>query len=68
MRKTREEHYDMPVIQTDELLHTAARPFCDDDSCDCHEDPILIAEVNEDYQAGLLSAGDASRRVRGRTI
>ena len=42
--------------------------FCVDGSCGCHEDPDLIGEVNEMYQDGLLSADDATRRVRGWTL
>lgn len=48
--------------------HTESNPFCSDPTCGCHEDAELIAEVNDDYQEGLLSSDDATRIVNGQTI
>ena len=42
--------------------------FCNDGTCPCHDDPDLIADVNADYQAGLLSDEDATNITQGRTL
>ncbi len=63
-----EEYTVVPVIPVDYEVHTPERPFCDDPTCSCHDDPDAINEVNEDYQDGLLSAEDATRIVQGKTI
>ncbi len=59
----------IPAIpMKDDPIHTDANPFCPDDSCDCHEDDSLIAKVNEQYQAGLFTAQEATRFVGGKGL
>ena len=58
----------IPVIPTDAIEHTADHPFCWDETCYCHENEENIAQVNEAYQEGRISADDATRIVRGQTF
>ena len=49
--------------------HNTSYGFCPDDPvCPCHDDPDLIAGVNADYQAGLLSPEDATNITQGRVL
>ncbi len=61
-----EEYTVVPVIPVDYQYHTDAHPQCFDPDCDCKQE--RIAELNEDYQDGLLSAADATRIAQGKTI
>ena len=58
----------IPVIPVDELEHTPEKPFCWDSSCPCHEDPLLISEVNDAVQNGLMTPSEATGFVAGRGI
>jgi hypothetical protein len=61
----------IPVIPIEEgyLLHTPDKPFCPvDPACPCHEDPELLAEVNQFVQAGLMTPQEATDFVTGQTI
>ena len=50
-------------------VHDTSYHFCGiDPKCPCHENPILIGEVNTDYQDGLLTANEASDITRGWTL
>ena len=49
-------------------MHTATRPFCPDDSCPCHEDPALIADVQTLYQNGLVTSQEATRIIEGKSL
>lgn len=63
------EEYIYPILPgTDWREHTPECPFCGDMSCECHEDEELIGELNQQYQDGLVSADDADRIYRGKTI
>ncbi len=59
----------IPVIPVeDELLHTPEKPFCWDSACGCHEDELLLAEVAQAVQSGLLTPDEATDFVAGRTV
>ena len=54
------------VLVEDEPLHTLDHPFCAiDPRCGCHEDPLLIDEVAQAVNAGLLTPDEATRFVAG---
>ena len=56
-------HITLFVVMEDEDVHTDARPFCNDDSCPCHEDRDLMDEyIHDPLNAGLLSNAEAIRR------
>lgn len=56
------------VVPVDYQLHTPEKPFCYDESCLCHEDDLLIAEVSLHVQDGLLTPDEATDFVNGRGI
>ena len=56
----------IPVIPTDRLVHTDQQPRCHDPECPCHDK--LKQELQQLYQEGLVSAGDASRILEGRQV
>ncbi len=64
-----EDEYEVvpviPIVDADDIVHTADCPFCGDPTCSCHEDPDLIAEVAAQVEAGLLSPQEASDLVKG---
>ncbi len=57
----------VPVIASNGV-HTPENPFCVDPTCPCHEDQEAIGVINDAYQAGLVSADDATRIVQGKTL
>jgi hypothetical protein len=57
--------YTVPV---DYELHPPDKPFCYDQSCDCHEDDLLIAEVSLHVLDALLTPDEATDFVRGNGI
>jgi len=57
----------LPVF-VDELFHTDEHPFCSDRTCLCHEDPLLIAEVAEAVNEGLLTPDEATDFVAGKML
>jgi len=61
-----EEYTVVPIIPVDYQYHTDEHPQCFDPDCDCKQE--RIAELNEDYQDGLLSAADATRILQGKTV
>ncbi len=49
--------------------HTVDNPFCSaDPTCPCHDDPENIAEVDELYLEGLLTAQEATDTVNGKIL
>ena len=58
----------IPIIPVDFPLHTPELPFCYDESCGCHEDGLLIAEVAQHVRDGLFTPQEATDFVSGRTI
>ena len=56
------------VVPDEHPLHTPDHPFCSDDTCDCHEDQELLAEVNLQVQEGHLTPDEATAFVQGRTV
>jgi hypothetical protein len=57
------------VLMEDDLIHTSERPFCFiDDQCPCHEDPLLISEVEQAVLDGLLTPDEATNFVAGRLL
>lgn len=58
----------LPREEEDDLLHTPTDPFCQDPSCPCHEDPLLIAEVAAQVENGLLTPTEATRLVKGEML
>ncbi len=71
-KHTRDEDYEYTVMPnvppTQAIEHTPDRPFCNDPSCPCHEDPEAIGMVNQYYQDGLITADDATRTIKGKQI
>lgn len=57
-----------PAIPVDYTLHTEDRPFCGDPTCGCHNDPTLLYPLGEAFYHGLVSIGDVTNIVNGRTI
>ena len=57
----------IPVISSD-VLHSPEQPFCYDNTCACHEDESLIAEVAAFVQDGLLTPDEATDFVKGKGI
>lgn len=56
------------VIPVDYILHEPARPFCFDETCGCHEDQELLAEVAQFVQDGVMTPAEATDFVAGKTI
>jgi hypothetical protein len=66
-------HEQPPVapipVTVDEVFHTDDSPFCwVDATCPCHEDPMLILQVAEALDNGLLTEDEATRLVAGQQI
>ena len=57
--------YTVPV---DYELHTPEKLFCYDESCPCHEDDLLLAQVHLYVLDGLLTPDEATDFVRGKGI
>jgi len=70
MQSNDEKDTSLPVIPVREesLIHTPGHPFCYDETCGCHEDPELIAEVADAVSQGLLTPGEATCLVAGKTV
>ena len=58
----------IPVIPVDYLYHSNEHPFCYDPDCYCHTDEQLIAQVKEQYDAGLLTAQEVEWTIKGKTL
>ena len=43
------------LVPVDYELHTPEKPFCYDQSCDCHEDELLIFQVSLHVHDGLMT-------------
>ena len=56
------------VVPVDVIVHTDERPFCLDDTCPCHKDPVLIAAVADAVEQGLLTEYEATLVVAGKTL
>ncbi len=57
------------VLMEDPIIHTDDHPFCGTDpTCDCHEDPELIAEVYEAVEQGLVTPEEATLIIQGKTL
>jgi hypothetical protein len=64
-----EEYYVYPILPgTDYRIHTPEHPFCDDSSCPCKSDQEAIDTLNGYYQDGLVSAEDADKMYKGKTL
>ena len=64
-------HHQQPllVLMEDEIIHTDDHPFCNiDPTCGCHEDPELIAGVNEAVEQGLITPEEATLIIQGKTL
>lgn len=70
MQSNDEQDTLLPVIPVCDgsLIHRPGNPFCYDETCGCHEDPELIAAVADAVSQGLLTAGEATRLVAGKTV
>jgi hypothetical protein len=70
MRSNGDEGNHIPVVPVSEgsLIHTSSNPFCYSDSCGCHEDPELIAEVAHAVDAGLLTPDEAKLTIAGKIV
>ena len=58
----------IPVIPTEEPVHTFDQPFCLDPTCACHEDHMLVGEINRQVYEGVLTPQEATRIVQGRQV
>ncbi len=56
------------VLPVEHMEHTLHRPFCWDSACGCHEDPLLIAEVERWVQDGLMRPEEATAFIAGKGI
>jgi hypothetical protein len=56
------------VIECDTIEHTEVFPFCSDVDCPCHEDQDNINALNEQVEAGLLTAIEGSRLYWGKQL
>ena len=70
MSSNGDEKNSIPAILVSEgsLFHTPGNPFCYDETCGCHENPVLIAAVADAVNQGLLTPEEATRLVAGKTI
>jgi len=70
MRSEDDARRCIPMILVSEgsLIHTSSNPFCYSDSCGCHEDPELIAEVAHAVDEGLLTPDEAKLTIAGKTV
>ncbi len=67
MRKP--DQHPLIVLMEDPIIHTDDHPFCGiDPTCGCHEDPELIAEVNEAVEQGLITPEEATLMIQGKTL
>ena len=56
------------VILVNYREHTPEKPFCYSPGCGCHEDPILLAQVNQFVEDGLMTKSEATNFVAGKRI
>ncbi len=56
------------LVIVDYLLHTEDKPFCFDQTCECHEDDLLIFQVSLFVQDGLMTPQEATDFVKGKDI
>lgn len=56
----------IPAVPTDRIIHTDKHPNCSDRECHCYDG--LKAELQQQYQDGLVSPGDATRILEGRQL
>jgi hypothetical protein len=56
------------VPMEDELIHTDDPPFCGDPTRGCSEDPELIASVQQAVEQGLITPGEATLIIQGKTL
>jgi hypothetical protein len=56
------------LVYVDHLLHTDAKPFCFDETCDCHDDDVAVYQVSLYIQDGLMTPEEATEFVKGRGI
>ncbi len=60
-------NFPYPVI-VDHVLHTEDKPFCFDQTCECHEDDLLIFQVSLFVTDGLMTPEEATDFVKGKGI
>ena len=56
----------IPVIPAGLAIHTEQRPTCSDTDCPCYD--AIRQELQQYYQDGLVSPGDATRILEGRQV
>lgn len=56
------------IVPVDDAEHPFEKPFCWDQTCDCHEDDVAIAIVAQQVQDGLFTPQEATDFVKGRGI
>ena len=63
------DNFLIVILCEDEILHTPEKPFCSvNTTCPCHEDPLLMAEVQTFVQEGLFTPEEATAFVAGKVI
>jgi hypothetical protein len=51
--------YPIPIVCLDPIVHTIARPFCSDLTCDCHNDLELTTDLWRRLNDGTLTPAQA---------
>ncbi|GHO54184.1 hypothetical protein [Ktedonobacter robiniae] len=58
----------IPVIPTDNPLHSADNPYSYDPSCPCHQDRTSVLEAAQAVKDGLMTPNEAINYIRGKHI
>lgn len=57
------------IVPCDFVLHADQHPFCDDETCPCHEDEQSLNELlSQPVLDGVLTADEAHRLFTGRQV
>ncbi len=56
------------VLWEGDILHGKGKMFCYNNTCPCHESPLLIARVARFVSEGLLTPQEATNLVAGKNI
>jgi len=56
------------VIADTQPLHIKETPFCGDTTCPCYEDSESREQLLQAINDGLITADDATRIIKGKTV
>ena len=62
------DNFAYVIPAEDAIVHALDHPFCWDQTCGCHEHPLLIQEVSHFVTDGLLTPDEATYFVAGKTV